>query len=238
MRYEYKRLDILGARFPNHPHHHVRHLAMKDAILRCDGQEVLVLGCGKGIVEYLLPDGFRCVSVDISDREIRAAIEINQYKPNREFHVGDIFRAAEVLGERKFPVVAISEVIEHLDDDRLALQIACQHIQPGGWLVLTVPNTNRFHNWLLRVLRRKPFLMTREHVREYTVANARRLLTDLGFSIAGWRGIWFDFPRPYRVEKYISPYSRARSVLAALFPRWATYLLFVCKAPESNGKGN
>lgn len=230
MRYEFRRLDILGARFPYHPHHNVRHVAVKDAVLSCAEQEVLVLGCGKGIVEYLLPDGIRCFSADISEKEIEAAREVNRYKPNRQFLVADIFRAEEVLGRQTFPVVAISEVIEHLDDDRLALQKACRHIRPGGWLVLTVPNTDRFHNRLLRLLGRRPFLMTPDHKREYTVTGAQRLLADLGLSVVRWRGIWFDFPRPYWVEKYISPYSKLRSALAALFPRWATFFLFVCRS--------
>ncbi len=233
MRYEFKRLDILGAKLGHHPHHNVRHVAMKDAILRCDGQEVLVLGCGKGIVEYLLPDGLRCVSVDINDKEIEAAKEINRYKANREFYVGDIFATERLLADRRFPIVAISEVIEHLREDRQALQVARQHLIPGGCLVLTVPNANRFHNRLLRLLGRAPFLMTPDHAREYTLDGVSRLLTELGFSIVRWRGVWFDFPRSYGVEKYVSPYSKLRSALASLFPRWATYFLFVCKSSES-----
>ncbi|SRR5712691_1079844 len=236
MRYELKRLDILGAFYPNHPHHNVRHLAIKDAILRCGGNEVLILGCGKGLVEYLLADGIRCVSMDISEKEIEAARRINRYKSNREFYVGDIFRSGEILGNRKFPVVAISEVIEHLDHDELALRIACEYLLPDGWLVLTVPNKKRFHNRLLALLHREPFLMTRDHVREYTFDTASHLLSEAGLSIARWRGVWFDFPRPYQVEKFISPYSRWRTVLAALFPRWATYFFFVCRFRSSQAE--
>src|ERR1700740_3184503 len=120
MRYEFKRLDVLGAFYPNHPHHNVRHVAVKDAILRCGATEVLVLGCGKGLVEYLLPDGLPCVSLDISEKEIEAARQVNRYKRNREFYVCDIFRCGETLANRKFSVISISEVIEHLDQDELA----------------------------------------------------------------------------------------------------------------------
>ena len=235
MRYEFKRLDILGTRFPYHPHHNVRHVAMKDAILSCAEREVLVLACGKGIVEYLLPDGIRCLSADISSNEIEAAMEVNRYKPNRQFLVADIFRVEEVLGQQTFPVVAISELIEHLDKDRLALENARRHLRPGGWLVLTVPNTDRFHNRVRRLLGRQPFLMTPDHKREYTVAGARRLLEEIGLVVVRWRGIWFDFPRPYWVEKYISPYSKLRSMLATLFPQSATFHLFVCRSPGPVG---
>ncbi len=226
MRYEFKRLDILGARFPHHPNHNTRYVAMKDAILSCGQQEVLILGCGRGIVEYLLPDGMRCVSVDISEEQIQVAMEINRYKANREFHTGDIYRTEQVLDQRKFGVLAISEVIEHLPDDRLALQTACRHLLPGGSLILTVPNFGRFHNRLRQLMGRKPFLMAADHLREYTAEGVRRVLAELGFTSVRWRGVWFDFPRPYWVEKYVSPYSKLRSAMAALFPHWATYFLF------------
>ena len=229
MRYEYTRLELLGARVPYHPHNNVRYVAIMDAIVSCRVREVLVLGCGLGIVEYLLPGGIRCVSIDRNEEFIQMAREINRYTPFCDFHVGDIFRLEQVLGQRKFRLVMISEVIEHLEDDRLALQNACRHILPDGWLVLTVPNKNRFYNRLRRLRGRAPYLMATDHRREYTFTGARRLLEELGLSIVNWQGVWFDFPRPYQVEKYISPYSKLRFVLAALFPRWATYFLLVCK---------
>src|ERR1700747_3131094 len=91
MRYELKRLDAALARFPNHPHHNIRHLAIKDEVLRVGGNSVLVLGCGKGMVEYVMPHGLSCVSVDISPKEIEAANELNRYLGNRCFMVGDIY---------------------------------------------------------------------------------------------------------------------------------------------------
>jgi SAM-dependent methyltransferase len=227
MRYELKRLDSALARFPNHPHHNIRHLAIKDEVLRCGGHSVLVLGCGKGFVEYLLPHGLSCVSVDIDAKEIEAAKELNRFLRNRCFMVGDIYNLP--FTNKKFQMVVISEVIEHLEDDRGALESARACLEPDGRFILTVPNRLRFHNWILRLLRREPFLMTSEHVREYTAPEATTLLEQTGLEIVKHRGIWFDFPRPYLVEKFVPPYSNIRSLLAALFPRWATYLMFVCR---------
>jgi SAM-dependent methyltransferase len=226
MRYELKRLDIALARFPNHPHHNIRHLAIKDEVLRAGASSVLVLGCGKGIVEYLLPHGLSCASVDLDPKEIEAAKELNRFLRNRCFMVGDIYNLP--FTGKKFSTVVISEVIEHLEHDRGALHAARECLEPDGTFILTVPNRLRFHNWLLRLFGRAPFLMTTEHVREYTAAEAKLLLEEMGFEFVTYRGIWFEFPRPYAVEKFISPYSRLRLLLAALFPRWATYLMFVC----------
>ncbi len=227
MRYELKRLDQALVRFPNHPHHNIRHVAIKDEVLRAGGRSVLVLGCGKGIVEYSLPHGLSCVSVDIDPKEIEAARELNRFLRDRCFMVGDIYN---LPFERKFSTVIISEVIEHLDDDGGALRTAKECLEPDGTFILTVPNRLRFHNWLLELFGKKAFLMTPEHVREYTTPKAKALLSEMGFDVLKHRGVWFDFPRPFTVERIISPYSFIRSLLAALFPRWATYLLFVCRA--------
>src|SRR6266581_2312518 len=230
MRYDLRRLDQLGVRFPYHPHHNVRHLAVKDAVLRCAGNEVLVLGCGRGLVEYLLPDGMTCVSIDADKVEIEAALEINRYRRNRHFHVGDIHECDQILANTKFPIVVISEVIEHLPDDRLALKVAGDHLLPGGMLVLTVPNRERFHNRVLKWMRRPAFRMSMDHLREYGYDDICELLGETSFVVRRWRGVWFDFPRPYEVERLISPYSRIRTCLAALAPRSATYLLLTCSA--------
>ena len=226
MRYELRRLDIALARFPNHPHHNIRHLAIKDEVLRRGGNPVLVLGCGKGIVEYLLPHGLSCVSVDIDPTEVDAAKELNRFLRNRCFMIADIYH---LPFKRKFHTVVISEVIEHLQDDRRALRVARECMETGGYFVLTVPNRLRFHNRLLHLFHRQPFLMTSEHVREYTAPEARSLLREMGFQVVKQRGIWFDFPRPYFIEKLISPYSRLRQLFAMMFPELATYLLFVCR---------
>ena len=38
-----------------------------------------------------------------------------------------------------FDIVAALDVLEHVDDDRAALQSLCAQLQPGGLLLLTVP---------------------------------------------------------------------------------------------------
>src|SRR5438128_908568 len=106
MRYEMKRLEWLGVHVPNHPHHGWRHVALKDEILKSNAEEILVLGCGKGLLEFLLPDGLSCTSVDVSEREIHAAKDINRYKNNRDFRVGDIYNLDKTLGSKQFPLIS------------------------------------------------------------------------------------------------------------------------------------
>lgn len=232
MRYELKRLEILSAFFPDHPNHNIRYLALKDAAADCPGvKRVLVLGCGRGFVEYMLTDGWETLSVDISEAQIETARAVNRYKRNRQFFVGDIFNLGETLQDRVFDMVIISEVIEHIEQDGEALRIAYGRLRPGGYFLLTVPNRYRFHNALRRLVRRAPFLMTAEHLREYEPGAIRGLLRQAGFEIRRRRGVWFEFPRPAVAERFIGPTSRVRNLLAMLFPGWATYLMFVCRKP-------
>src|SRR5690348_6460522 len=146
MRYELRRLDRIGTLVPNHPNHAIRHIAVKDAIVDRLPSELLIVGAGKGMVEFLLPDGISCTSVDLDEHEIAAAREINRYKRNRKFLVGDIYKLEQELGDKQFPLVSISEVIEHLPDDRAALNTVLRHLKPGGWLIITLPNLGRFQN--------------------------------------------------------------------------------------------
>jgi SAM-dependent methyltransferase len=209
-------------------------VALKDAALACPrANNVLVLGCGRGLVEYLLTEGWHCTSVDISEKQIEAAREINRFKNNRTFYVDDLFHVRSIPANSQFNLVIISEVIEHLDNDRGALRVAYDRLEPGGHFILTVPNQGRFHNALRKMFGREPFLMTSDHVREYTVNHVSELLKLTGFVIEGWRGVWFEFPRPGLCERFIDPSSRLRAFLAWLFPHWATYILLVCHKPAT-----
>ena len=229
MRYELRRLETLGAFYPDHPNHNIRHIAIKDAAVACARvKTVLVLGCGRGFVEYLLTDGWQVTSVDISEDQIEVAREVNRRKRNRHFIVGDVFRLAEVLGDRTFDMVIVSEMIEHLQEDERVLNIAHDRLTANGYFLLTVPNLYRCHNALNRILRKPPFLMVPDHLREYEVDGIRTKLEKAHFKVLRWRGIWFEFPRSGFVERFIAPTSDLRRFLAFIFPWWATYLMFVC----------
>jgi len=41
--------------------------------------------------------------------------------------------------DKQFDLIVLLDVLEHVDDDRQALQILRERLKPGGWLILTVP---------------------------------------------------------------------------------------------------
>ena len=230
MRYELRRLETIGLPFGYHPNHYVRYLAVCDAILRCSPRRTLLtLGCGPGMLEYVLPSGIHCTSIDLSPNAIAMAKEVNRYKSNRNFVLGNVYEVRQIVGEQSFDVVCISEVLEHLPDDDKVLRLAASMLSSNGYLVLTVPNGARFQNRVLRWMKREPILMAPGHLREYTVASAHQLLRASGLRPIDWRGVYFSFPRPYAMERFVSPYSRMHRVFSSIFPSGATYLLFTSR---------
>lgn len=43
------------------------------------------------------------------------------------------------FGEKEFDVVLCNHVLEHVDDDTLAMKEICRVLRPGGWAILQVP---------------------------------------------------------------------------------------------------
>lgn len=98
---------------------------------------VLELGCGGGCVAAALARaGYAVTGVEGHPSLIRRAAA---RAPGATFLVHDLRLGLEPLGEARWSVVALFDVIEHLEDPRALLCQALQRVQPGGLLVGTVP---------------------------------------------------------------------------------------------------
>lgn len=129
--------------------------------------------------------------------------------------------------ERSFDLVIMAEVLEHLlGDDRAILARVRQLLNPGGTLLLTVPNVVRHVNRAKVLLGVNPQAEKAAiaqgvygglgHVREYTVADLRSLLSD-GFALRELSG-----RNPYG--------SGTQRSLLGLLPRsWASVLVAVAQ---------
>lgn len=76
---------------------------------------------------------------------------------------------------QQFDLIALLDVLEHLDEDAASLSALRQRLKPGGWLLLTVPA--------------HPFLWSRHdelhhHKRRYVAQDLRNLLNDSGYQIS------------------------------------------------------
>lgn len=102
------------------------------------GAEVLDVGCGNGIISRNLGEiGFRVRGIDISEKAIVRAKELNRFL-NVSF---EITSAEQLVADGQlYHAVICSEVLEHLKDPGNLLQVLHQTLHDNGILIVTVPN--------------------------------------------------------------------------------------------------
>jgi SAM-dependent methyltransferase len=125
---------------------------------------VLDLGCGSGWTSLLLAHaGWDVLGVDISEPMIAIArARAARAGVPASFAVADMEELD--LPRRNFDAVLLFDALHHCPDNARVLGRACQHLRPGGHLLLLEPS------WLHRY---SPH--ARAHARRYGV-------TELGFS--------------------------------------------------------
>ncbi len=99
-----------------------------------EGKRVLDVGCGIGLYLKKFKDhGATVFGVDVDEEKV---VEASEELPNL------VVARAESLPFRAeaFDVVLLHEVLEHVEDDRLAVQEAVRVLCPGGKVVIFAPN--------------------------------------------------------------------------------------------------
>lgn len=137
------------------------------------GQEVLEVGLGEGNYAPFFPPMTRYVGVDIDAPTVDV---LRRCAPERDYRVGDVtapdFR--QVVGERLFDTVVCCNVIEHVEDDRLAVENLLSCLRPGGRLFLFVPAFEALFNDMDRLA---------GHLRRYTRARLSAALPGAGITV-------------------------------------------------------
>ena len=100
------------------------------------GESLLDCGCGSGWFSDLCRErGARVTAMDVALSGVRGAR--SRYPQAALFHVGDVYRLP--FGEETFNAVALSEVVEHLEDVNAALSEVFRVLKPGGRVLISVP---------------------------------------------------------------------------------------------------
>ncbi len=162
-----------------------RRLSLIVAALPIDTRRILVDGCGFGMyVRHLAELGYHTMGLDIEFERVREGTQAGV----EQLHAA----AGEALPypDGSFDAVLSPEVIEHVNDDRLAAREMLRVLRPGGRVIVFCPNRlypfethghywrGQYHfgntpliNYLPDLLRDK----FAPHVRAYTGRGIRRL---------------------------------------------------------------
>lgn len=107
---------------------------------------ILDAGCGYGVYSFMLAEKKLCVdSLDIEDERINAIKDrIKEYQPYSKFITPQQGSLTQIpFRDSTFDLIICSEVIEHMEEDELAVKELSRVLVPGGHLILTTPTTSK-----------------------------------------------------------------------------------------------
>lgn len=108
-----------------------------DALVPGDeGATILDLGCGTGANIGYLSEWYRCWGLELDPEAVAYAAE--RY-PACQFTCGSVLDLATWPELDRIDACLLTDVIEHIEDDRTAVLNATNALAPGGHLVITVP---------------------------------------------------------------------------------------------------
>lgn len=160
-----------------------------------EGDEVLDLGCGDGYYLYLLsnlPIRLQLTGFEYDNLVIKNARK-NLSNKTIKLIQGDAQNMP--FKSRSFKKVILTEVLEHIPNDKKALSEIQRVLKPGGFLVLTVPSIDFPFlwdpiNWILQNLFNTHISGTgffagiwARHIRLYKKQKLEKLIKDAGFKV-------------------------------------------------------
>jgi SAM-dependent methyltransferase len=128
---------------------------------------VLDVGCGTGATSAALAEFGRVFAVDLSAEAIRFA-------QSRGLETAAMNAGALAISDQAFQLVVALDVIEHLEDDRAAMDELRRVLAPGGRILVTVPA----YKWLW-----SSHDVANGHWRRYRRGELKRLLEVSGFQV-------------------------------------------------------
>lgn len=137
-----------------------------------EGKEIIDVGCGSGLLLKYLPKNYNLTGADFSEGNLKKAKETNPTVIFFKANLDDKFSWKNY--SNIYDTVLCSEVIEHIKDDKKAMEILISLVKPGGVLILTVP--------AFQLLLSK-FDIKEGHYRRYSKKQICDLVTSVGFDI-------------------------------------------------------
>lgn len=139
---------------------------------------ILDVGCGNGwAASYLVPKGNRVISMDISSKNPREAIARTP-SPNHAGLISDVYNIP--FPDSTFDYVIASEILEHVPDPALFINVLVRLIKPHGKLLVTTPYNEKIEYCLcVHCNRMTP---RHAHLHSFTRHNIKDILPSSGIN--------------------------------------------------------
>ncbi|HTY59827.1 MAG TPA: class I SAM-dependent methyltransferase [Bacteroidota bacterium] len=103
------------------------------------GASILDVGCGEGGGLCALHDrGGVCAGFDVEQSRVATAIDL-QGSRSITFACGDLYADRVPFDDRRFDLVTLHDVFEHLDHKPAMIERLKKYLAPGGKLLITFP---------------------------------------------------------------------------------------------------
>ena len=145
------------------------------------GARVLDVGCGGGDLGFAL-QGKSCALTGLD-------LKLDRIDANRDCYQSLEERDIEKQGfaDEKYDVIVFSDVLEHLNDPEKVLDKSRKSLQPGGTVLVSLPNVAYLDNRLGLLKGNWNYtdegILDRTHLKFFTFSTAEKLLVSAGFRI-------------------------------------------------------
>jgi ubiquinone/menaquinone biosynthesis C-methylase UbiE len=159
-----------------------------------ESSRILDIGCKAGKKAHYLIDVGQLVLTDINKR-----------KQTSPFVVSDATHLP--FSDNIFDLVTMLHVIEHVKDDKMALQEIYRVLKPNGSAIIVTPNSKRLtkiYSIIMKVVTKSPYKypLNPDHVFEYSDFDIKRFMTDSRFENYNIEPIFMRTSRVIRIRKY------------------------------------
>jgi 2-polyprenyl-3-methyl-5-hydroxy-6-metoxy-1,4-benzoquinol methylase len=166
------------------------------------GNDVLDIGCGRGMTIGFLPASTSYVGIDLS---LLAIERLRKLYPAYDFYQHDVDSGLPTnLGD--FDTVIMLAIIEHLTRPQYALEQCREHLRPGGNIVITTPTPHgeRLHGFLQRLSLANPGT-EQSHFHIYTPRELADLVSKSGFIVITIKRFEFGSNQLLVAKKPLAP---------------------------------
>ncbi|WP_197446545.1 methyltransferase domain-containing protein [Tautonia plasticadhaerens] len=146
---------------------------------RRPGGRLLDVGAAGGVMAGAAAE----LGFEVSALEVNPAFEESIRRFGVELLRGDLLGFP--FGGRRFEVVLLGDVIEHLPDPRRGLEVVASLLEPGGLAWVSTPN--RDGAWARALGPRDPMWRVAEHLHFFTRSGLHRLMAEVGLAPVDYR---------------------------------------------------